>query len=760
MNRVILCFLLLLLPTIVGAADLSSIEFDSVRIEGNISIDSAAIESQLSSTSGKLSAAELSEQIQKIFATGYFQHVSASLRNEGPGARVLIYQVKENPSVRRVFITGNVEVSDSELAPILRFEDRRFFNILKATRLAQQAESLYQAKGFYDASIGVSTTEMPDNQVEVTFKVDEGKRYRIRRVFITGLETLREADILSAIQTSRYKWWNSWLFGTGRLSMQMVSNDRNIIRQFLLDNGLVDGRVSEALIESRDGQLFVTFDVSEGEVYSVGRVSVAGDLFENSQEATLKGIKTNKGDTFNASAIREDAFQISDKFSDIGYAYVNVTPQTRIDSRLRLVDIEFLVEKGKLVTVNRIEVRGNDKTYDHVIRRELTIAEQETYSGPRLRRSQQLLERLGYFEEVNITTEPAERDDEIDLLVNVREGATGSFSVGAGYSSSDGPIANMRLSEANIFGTGRRVELDIEVGTERDSQILSINDPRFRDSQLSLGADLQRTLREYRDFDRQLAGGSITSGYPLEPLLGEWAQDISFSLRYELLGIKIRNVNEDRAAQLVIDSQGSSSVSGITPRLTRNTINNPLNPTSGSRQSIGFEITGLGGSEKYYLIDGRNQLYVPLIDTGWGPIVGSWRIRAAWGETFDGDPFPLFRRFFPGGINSIRGYRNRSLGPRDERGREYGGSKELVNNLELIFPLVRGAGFNAVIFYDLGEAYDDDQRMDLSDLRQSWGYGIRWISPLGPIRLEFGYPIDRREGESAMTTMFSFGAPL
>jgi outer membrane protein insertion porin family len=267
-----------------------------------------------------------------------------------------------------------------------------------------------------------------------------------------------------------------------------------------------------------------------------------------------------------------------------------------------------------------------------------------------------------------------------------------------------------------------------------------------------------RTERWFVDFDRQLTGGSTTVGYPGEGL-GTWAEDIAFNLKYELVDVNIKNVDED-AAQLVKDSEGQSTSSSFTPSIVRNTINNPLNPTKGSKQVLSFEYAGLGGDQKFHLFEARNSWFYPVLEAEWGEIVISNRTSFGYGQSDNEDPFPLFRRFFPGGINSVRGYRFRRLGPKDENGQEFGGAKQLVNNAEVIFPLINSAGFKGVLFYDAGEAFDDDEQIDLAKLRLAWGFGIRWASPLGPIRVEIGYPVNPRDGEPTPVTMFSFGAPF
>ncbi|NDC37608.1 MAG: hypothetical protein EBZ48_06100, partial [Proteobacteria bacterium] len=343
-----------------------------------------------------------------------------------------------------------------------------------------------------------------------------------------------------------------------------------------------------------------------------------------------------------------------------------------------------------------------------------------------------------------------------------REGSTGTFSAGAGYSTADGPIITGKISENNILGTGRSLTLNVDVGTQYDNATIGITDRRINDTYWYGSANLFRTYRQFSDFDRVLTGGSMEAGYPLEQIFGEAFQDIQFSEQYEYLDINIKNVNKESAAQLVIDSEGTSTSSAVTTKLQRNTINNPLDPKEGSRQVISFETSGLGGSEKYYLVEGKQQFYYPLLDSAmdFTDLVFSWRTSVGYGESYTDDPFPLFKRYFPGGINSVRGYTNRGLGPRDSRGNEYGGSKQLINNLELIVPLARSAGLKGVVFYDAGQAFDDNESIRIQDLRQGYGGGIRWSSPLGPIRVEFGFPIDRKEGERHMVTMFAFGAPF
>jgi outer membrane protein insertion porin family len=730
-----------------------------VDVQGYKRIDPAAIKAQLSSQSGSVSSSQINSDVKTLYNSGFFDQVTVSMVPSASGRAVLRYDVVEKPIARKIFIKGNDAVSESDLADVVKIEGKRFVDKAKLQALVRKAQSYYQGQGFYDAALEYATAPVGENEVDVTFTVNEGKRYRVREVSIQGAKDLDADDMSSEMNIKTYKWWNSWLFGTGRVNQEMMDADKQVLRQYLMDHGRLDGQVGEASVEKRDDGLYVSFDITEGKEYKIGKVKASGDLVGASPDKTLKGVKSESGEVFNASQVREDIFSITDKFADEGYAFANVIPNTVMNREDGTVDLDFTSTQGQKVRINNISITGNEKTYDHVIRRWLTIGEQETYSGSKIKRSQTLLQRLGAFDEVSITNKATSDPAAVDLEVVVKEATTGSFSAGAGYSTQNGSLFNTRVSENNLFGTGRKLNLNLDFGSQVTNQILSIDDPRLNDSWFTGGLDLFRTTRQYNDFDREVAGGSGALGYPLERVFGETFLDINANLKYELQHVNINDV-EDYASQFVKNSEGKSVASSITPSLIRNTINNPLNPTRGSKQVLSVEFAGLGGDQEFYLVEARNSWFYPLAETSFGEFVISDRTSFGYGESMNDDPFPLFRRFFPGGINSVRGFRNRTLGPEDLNGREYGGSKQFVNNIELIFPLINSAGFKGVIFYDVGQAFDDNEPIALDGLRQAWGYGIRWNSPMGPIRVEFGYPIARQDGERGVQTMFSFGAPL
>ncbi len=731
---------------------------DALDVRGNSRVEAGTILLQVKTQPGETySSQKVANDIKDIYRTGFFEQVSTKLERDGSKS-VLVFQVVEKPAIRRVKFDGAKEIKEDKLKEKLNLGARFFLDKRKIDAGIEEIKKYYQSEGFYGTTIESVITPDQQNQVDLTLLIKEGEKKHLHEVSFDGNAKVDTDDLEDVVETSTYNWWTSWLTGSGVIKQEQLENDVRELNKYYLNHGFVQVKVAQPVVEETETGLKVTYKIEEGDIYTFDKITVSGDLINNSKEDTLKETEIQSGETFSLEKLRKDTFTVSEKFTDIGYAFANVEPSTNVRKEEKTVDVDFVVNKGSLVTVNRINISGNRKTKDNVIRRSMQLGEQELFSSSKIRRSQELLQRLGYFDEVTITPEPAEDPNEVDLGIAVREGNTGTFSLGAGVSSGEGFIFSSRISENNLFGSGNAVALDISTGTERENFVISYTDPRVNDTRLSAGVDLLSVKREFDDFDRQQAGGSVNFGYPLWFLGEEAADDVRLQLTYELLNINIDDVEPD-ASDLVKENEGESVASSVTPQITRNTINNPLDPSEGSKQQASVELAGIGGDEEYYLVQASNTFYYPIYKASFGNFVFSQRTRFGYGETFNDEDFPLFKRFFPGGINSVRGYESRELGPKDEQGNEYGGSSQLIANFEIIYPLISSVGISGVIFYDAGQAFDDDEDIEISELRQAVGWGIRWKSPLAPIRIEFGYPIDREEGEKSFVTNFSFGAP-
>ncbi len=737
------------------AQDVASFQVRQVEIQGNSRVETGTILLQVKTRAGGMyDPALAATDVKNIYRTGFFDQVSVAL----PGGGVVTFVVTEKPSVRKVIIKGNSEVKEEKIKEKLNITSRFFLDQRRIRAGIDEVKKHYETEGYYDTAVTYKSIPIQENQVDLEFTISEGEERLVREVQFTGNSEVDSSELRGVVKTSRYKWWSSWISGGGVIKKEDLAEDVKAINHYYLDHGYVDAKVGEPKINKTDSGIEVVFPIQEGEVFRFGEISAEGDLVDRSKSKTLEGIEIKNGDTFSLDRLRKDVFVVSEKFTDVGYAFANVEPMTDINRNRRVVDVNFKIDKGKLITVNRITITGNRKTFDNVIRRTLQINEQDIFSSSKIRRSQELLQRLGYFDEVTITPEPAGEEGKVNLAVAVREGNTGSFSIGAGVASGDGFIISSRIAENNLLGTGNSLSLDLNSGSRRENYVLSFVNPRIRDTRLSGGIDLSRVTRQYDSFQREETGGGLNLGYPLWFLGEDYLDDIRSTLSYDLTRVEITDLDAD-APLLVKNQQGSSVSSSFTPQLLRNTIDNPLDPSKGSRQRLQTELAGLGGDQRFWLLQFSNSWYYPLWKSSFGNFVFAQRTSLGYGENFNGDDFPVFRRFFPGGINSVRGFPARRLGPKDSNNNVYGGNKELILNFEVIFPLVSSVGLSGVAFYDAGDAFDDDQNIKVGDLRQAIGWGIRWRSPLAPIRIEFGYPLDREEGESGFVTNFSFGLP-
>ena len=750
---------LLLLFVLTPLAATAQVTIEGVRIEGNRLVEPDTILMQVTAKAGeKFDKAKVEKDVKEIYRTGFFDQVLVKLEEHGNRGQ-LIFQVTEKPAIRNVSLQGNDVVDSETLKEKLNLTFRRFLDRAKIQASIEEAKKYYESQGLYDTEISFLVDEAEDNQVDLTFVVKEGEKKVIREIVFEGNNEIDADDLEEAIQTSTHNWWTSWLTGSGIVKQEQLEADTKELSRFYLNHGYLDIRVTEPTVEPVEDGLKLTYKVEEGKVYTIGQITASGTLVEDDQSKTLEGVELKSGDVFNLDQLRKDTFAVTEKFTDVGYAFANVEPESKPNKEAQTVDLNYKIEKGELVDVNRINISGNAKTHDNVIRRSLTIGEGEQFSSSKIRRSQELVQRLGYFDEVTVTPNQTGVQNQVDIDVAVREGQTGTFSVGAGVSSGEGFIFTSKVSETNLFGTGDSLSLNVDTGSQNENYVLSFNNPRVDDSRLSLGTNLLSVKREFDDFNRHQDGGSVSFGYPF-PFLGEeFEEDLRFGFEYEFLKVKIDNVDVN-APTLIKNEEGTSTSSSVTPSVTYNTIDNPLDPTKGLREQLSTEVAGLGGDEEFWLLQASSTLYYPMFDTPFGPITFSQRTRLGYGETFNDDDFPLFRRFFPGGINSVRGYESRQLGPKDEQGNEYGGSKQLVLNFETIFPVFPSLRLQGVAFYDVGNAFDDNQGIEISELKQAVGFGFRWRSPIAPIRVEFGFPLDKEEGDKSMVTNFSFGSPL
>lgn len=771
-------------PGAMAAQD--AVRLRDVRISGNQRVEDEAVRVRLRTQTGSfLNEETVDADVRALYQMGFFDDVAADVTAEGADW-VLTYTVSERPFVQEVKIKGEDKIGREELETALRVRPNTIFDPEKARRGIAEAKKLYEKKGYLDAQISYEIDRQEENTAAVTFTVDEGKQVRIHRLSFEGNRAFSDRQ-LASVMTTKTEWILSFVTGAGNLDREVLKTDMERLTAYYYDHGHIDVRIDEPVVDRDEDGLVVTVKVEEGDVYKFGPVDLGGDVIPTAGALTAK-LQAQPGDTFQPSRLREDINFLTDYYGDFAYAFVNVTPETSVDQAAKEVKVTYRISKGPEVYIDRIEISGNTKTRDKVIRRELELDEQGPFSGTRLRRSQERLRRLGFFEDVNLTTRKADREDRLDLIVDVKETSTGAFSAGAGISSGDSFLFNVRLSEINFLGRGQRVVLNADFGPIQRNFNLSFTEPYLFDTNLTAGFDAFNWRTRFDQFTRGGTGIGIRTLYPFtalgwNDLWGLSLVDTRFGLEYRLENAEISDVDSSAPSAIRVE-QGTSLTSSIIPRLFRDTRNHPFFPTAGSLQDLSLEVAGIGGDSKFINLLSRARWYYPFWKS---QMLGTFVFAPGWtfgyGLGYAGEKeLPLFERYFPGGINTLRGYGTRSLGPQvlvysQSKGDEslcnlgrglcsrlarrdpIGGSQELIFNNEIIFPILESLGLRGDIFFDAGNAFLATRGIDFNEFRMSTGFGIRWLSPIGPLRIEIGFPLNEREGDDTEMIQFSFGGP-
>ena len=758
-----------------------------VRIGGNVRVEEDGIRLHVKSRPGDAFNAALIEQdVKAIYRMGFFDDVQAELSSDN----VLTYAVKEKPYIRDVRIQGLSQVAKDKVETALGVAPRTILDRTKVSEGVEKVRKLLTEQGYVNAAVDYAISEEANNQVAVVLDIVEGSRMLIKRISFEGNKAFSESE-LKDLLTTKEEWIFSFFTNRGVVDRDIWTNDVAILSNHYNDNGYVENRIDEpVIVRARDG-LEVIFRVSEGAQYRVGRVEIGGDLIEDGQKM-LKSVKLTTGQIFRGSRLREDVTTLNDMYANKGFAFVQVDPMTQIDQKKKSVDVALVITKGPPVYFNRVLVAGNTKTRDKVVRRELLVNEQELYSGINVTQSRNALQRTGYFEDVQLNTKKTDQPDTLDLVVEVKEGPTGSFQVGAGYSSGDGFLFNANVSEKNLMGRGQSMSGNFSIGSNRQDYILNANDPYFLDSKVSMGLTAFNTTREYDDFDENKTGFGVYSSYPLKDFsfpffksstnrsLGSdkaAGSEITFwnfmraGLAYDFTREDITGVSAT-ASQSIKDEQGESLTSSVTPGLTYDSRDHFFNPTEGTKLAFATKIAGLGGDSRFIKNDLSARWYYPLLkDPKWGGayvlgLGGSLGYGIGFNDPNSNNDLPLFERYFLGGINSIRGFSERSIGPRSPSNCDVngvnctdtevtGGDKAVVLNVEIMFPVMEQYGLRGVAFFDMGNSFN--KSFDFADVRRSAGIGGRWMSPFGPLRVELGFPITKKSGDDTSVLGFSIG---
>jgi outer membrane protein insertion porin family len=687
---------------------------------------------------------------------GYFDDVRADVEKTKEGL-VVTYIVREKPVVKRIVYDGNKAIKESDLQKVSELQPYTILNLNKVNEAAERIELLYKEMGYYNTKVSPEVKPISPTEVKVIFHIKEGEKVYIKKIAFEGNHAFSDDELKGVLEISE-KTPISWFkkitrFVTGGgvepgvYSYGTLYRDLGKIISFYQNHGYIDVRVGEPKVRQEGRWIYITIPIEEGPQYHIRHVDIVQDLFKH-KGFLLKQLEIRKHEVFNREVLRRDIMKLTDIFADKGYAYASVEPEIKKDEKTHTVDIILKVDKGPLVYVNRIEITGNTRTRDKVIRREMLIVEQRPFSASRLKRSQDRIRRLGYFDDVNVSTEKGVREDQMDIKVKVKERPTGQFSIGSGYSSVDKLILMGQVSQNNLFGKGQVLSFQGIIGARTTRYSVTFVEPYFRDSRLSLTTTAYNWEREYDDYTRDSKGGGIKFGYLLSP-----NTRLFFGYRYD--DSDLSDYTWD-TSPIILESRKIKITSAVEVGIRRDTRNHFFDPTRGTTLNLAFEHAGgwLEGDAAFEKITTTGGIYFPVF---WS-IVG--HVRTGFGYITEGrdGKLPVYEKFYLGGIDSVRGYRFGDISPKDpDTGDRIGGKYMFFVQNEAIFPLVKSMGLKGVLFLDLGNVWGKYQKWNIDDVRLSVGGGIRWLSPMGPLRIEWGYNLNRKSDEDPSNFNFRMG---
>ncbi len=720
----------------------------SIAPEGNKRIDSGAILSKIATKVGDpYSQNGLRNDLKEIFKMGFFNDVQIHITESAEGKKV-VFQVVEKPVISSVVYEGTSELKEEDVKAAANIKENFILNPPKISSAEEAIKNLYKTKGFYNSTV-VSTITYPDDRgAVVRFKINEGKKIFIKEITVEGNTTFNDDELLDEIETNE-KWFMSWLTDAGLLDMNKIQQDAQKIAAFYNNAGFLEAKVGDPQISQKEEWLFVKFVVDEGPRFRVGTVDISGDIVGDMEK--ILSLLTIRNEKFvSRQLIRDNILALNDYYSEFGYAFANIKPVISKSPSGDRMDVNLKVSKGNLVYIDRITIKGNTRTRDNVIRRELRVAEGGVFDSKAIRQSTQALQRLSYFEEVTVTPEPSLDPDRMHVVISVKEKSTGTFSIGAGYSSSDQMILMGQIAENNFLGRGDTLSLSANVSANNSRYNLAYTNPHLNDSQLSWGFDLFDTEREYDDYTKDSMGGGVRIGYPV---FEKWR----ILGNYSYTDTDLTDVSED-ASYIIRNSVDLHITSAIKLSLIRDTRNKLYGASDGSRNSVSVKYAGgpLSGDAEFTKVEASSGWYFPLV---WKTV---FHANLSAGQVFENqtDKLPVYERFYLGGMNSVRGFEFAKISPIDEAtGERIGGDKMWYTNAEFVFPLLETQGLMGVIFFDSGQVLNDDDDWGQSneDIKMASGLEVRWLSPMGPLRLVWGYNLDPQEGEDDSVWDFSVG---
>ena len=742
----------------------SGLPIKSITVQGNRRIEVPAIRARITLKEGdKYSAEAIRDQIRALYQMGFFEDVRVETQPVAGGVAV-VFVVTEKPFITKILFDGNDKLKEDKLRERLTVRTQSFLDQQQVKDSVERLRSLYEEEGYYSARIVPVIKALDEEKKFLTFFIQEGSRARVKKVEFDGVKSIPLSKLRKPLFTRKYSFLFSWFDDSGIYKKEEIPNDVDRVRQVYLDEGYLNVQVGTPAVELSPEKKWFTirFPVVEGPRFNLGKVDYRGQTLFSEAELR-KESKLKEGTVIRMAEVRDEANRLNDLYGVKGYAFADVNPQVVPEQESKTATVTFEIKEGALIHVRNINISGNEKTRDKVIRRELRLNEAELIDTAALKRSFQRLNNLNYFETVEII--PKQLDpNTVDLDIKVKEKSTGTFSVGGGFSSLDQLSIVADITEGNLFGRGQLFKVRGQLGQRRSLGVLTFREPYLFDSQISGQFDLYARETFFFDYFERRVGGDVVLGKYFSEYLSGSASLLRERLTISneaptglfLAGGGTTGAPVAALPPLIQQQLGTSTTQAVVLGVARDTRDYYLDPKTGARLGLTGEVAGsiIGGDNYFYKYIGDAAFFFPVVwETTFAP-------RARFGVAHSyraGDPLPVGERFFVGGIQTLRGFSFGRGGPTAPDGSILGATKELLFNLDYLFPLVPEFKVKGVVFFDYGKGFNDGEPIGLN-LRKSAGAGIRWISPFGPLRLEYGFNLNPRTGERSGLFEFSVGS--
>ena len=739
----------------INAQEGNVAEVKEIVVEGNQRVESDTIKTFLPVKVGsRYSDSELNSALDELFATGLFSDVKIR-RTEG----IVTVEVVENPIINELVFEGNKRIEDEDLTKETSLKPRDVYTKTALQKDVRRILDLYQKSGRFSAIVTPKVITLEQNRVNVVFEIDEGSKTEISKINFVGNKNFSDETLRNTIQTKESRWYR-FFSSDDAYDPDRLAFDQELLRRLYIANGFADFRVTSATAELTPEResFIITFSIEEGDVYTFGDMGVESQIAQVSSDQVSGLVLTNKGEKFNAELMDKTIEKMTQYLGDLGYAFVDIKPQISRNTETDIIGIVYQILEAPRVYVEKINIKGNSRTLDEVVRREFRVAEGDPYNASKIKRSQQRIQNLGYFKKADITTDRGSAEDKVEINVDVEEQSTGELTIGAGFSTADGALGDISLSERNLLGKGQQLRLNLTLAASRRQVDLGFTEPYFLDKNVAAGFDIFSTKRDGQSstsslsYDLDSVGGALRAEYPLSEHLSHFA-------KYSLRSDNITDVDSD-ASTFIRQQEGKNTTSMVSNSLQYDTRDSKFDPKNGYIIRYNFDVAGLGGDSKFVRNEIRSGYFIPTFNEDWvfkmfgkvGNIVG-----------LAGEDVRINNRFFLGSTE-VRGFNNEGIGPRDTSTKDpLGGNFYYAGTVEQSFPLgvSKDFGLSGSVFSDFGSLFDvDDTGANIKDsdaIRVSVGAGVSWLSPVGPIRIDFAEALVKENFDETEQIRFSFG---